>query len=65
MSHRAGRAVAFASALRGFQSGDDPPLKPEKIKNIETSLDDTVAIGIPKPASKEEEEELVRRFLPA
>ena len=31
-----------------------PPLKPEKVKHIETSLDDTVAIGIPKPASKEE-----------
>ena len=40
-----------------------PPLKPEKVKHIETSLDDTVAIGIPKPASKEEEEELIRRFL--
>jgi len=40
-----------------------PPLKPERAKNIEASLDDTVAIGIPKPASKEEEEALVRRFL--
>ena len=40
-----------------------PPLNPEKVKNIETSLDDTVAIGIPKPASKEEEEALVRQFL--
>ncbi len=40
-----------------------PPLKPEKIKNIEASLDDTVAIGIPKPANKEEEEALVRQFL--
>ena len=39
------------------------PLKPEKIKNIEASLDDTVAIGIPKPASKEEEEALVLQFL--
>jgi Fe-S oxidoreductase len=38
-------------------------LNPEKIKNIESSLDDTVAIGIPKPASKEEEEALVRQFL--
>jgi Fe-S oxidoreductase len=40
-----------------------PVLKPEKIKNIESSLDDTVAIGIPKPANKNEEEELVRQFL--
>ena len=39
------------------------PLKPEKIKNIEASLDDTVAIGIPKPANKEEEEALVLQFL--
>ena len=39
------------------------PLKPEKIKNIESSLDDTVAIGIPKPASPEEEEKLVSQFL--
>ena len=46
-----------------FNQATIPPLKPEKVKNIETSLDDTVAIGIPKPASKEEEEALVRQFL--
>ena len=46
-----------------FNQAAIPPLKPEKVKNIETSLDDTVAIGIPKPASKEEEEALVRQFL--
>ena len=46
-----------------FNQATITPLKPEKVKNIETSLDDTVAIGIPKPASKEEEEELVRQFL--
>lgn len=40
-----------------------PPLKPEKIMNIESSLDDTVAIGIPKPTTKAEEETLVRQFL--
>lgn len=39
------------------------PLKPEKIKNIEASLDDTIAIGIPKPAGREEEEALILRFL--
>jgi Fe-S oxidoreductase len=39
------------------------PLKPEKIKNIESSLDDTVAIGIPKPAGEEEEKALVEQFL--
>ena len=30
-------------------------LKEERVTNIETSLDGTVAIGIPKPKSKEEE----------
>lgn len=39
------------------------PLKEEKVKSIEASLDDTVAIGIPRPASRQEEEKLVRRFL--
>jgi len=46
-----------------FNQTTIPPLNPEKVKHIETSLDDTVAIGIPKPANKEEGEELVRRFL--
>ncbi len=39
------------------------PLKPEKTKNMESSLDDTVAIGIPRPAGKEEEDALVLKFL--
>lgn len=38
-------------------------LKPDRIKTIETSLDDTVAIGIPKPAGPEEEKALVEQFL--
>ncbi len=38
-------------------------LKEEKIAAIESSLDDTVAIGIPKPKSKEEEEKYLRAFL--
>jgi Fe-S oxidoreductase len=38
-------------------------LKPDKIKSIESSLDDTVAIGIPKPAVEEEEKALVEKFL--
>ena len=46
-----------------FNQVDIPPLNPEKVKHLETSLDDTIAIGIPKPASREEEEALVRRFL--
>ena len=40
-----------------------PALNPEKVKHLETSLDDTIAIGIPKPAGKEDEEALVRQFL--
>jgi Fe-S oxidoreductase len=38
-------------------------LKDEKIANIEASLDDTVAIGIPRPKNKEEEEKYIRAFL--
>ncbi|HEY9159828.1 MAG TPA: (Fe-S)-binding protein [Desulfomonilia bacterium] len=38
-------------------------LKPDKIKSIESSLDDTVAVGIPKPAGEEEEKAFVERFL--
>ena len=32
-------------------------------EKFETNLDDTIGIGIPKPESKEEEQELVRKFL--
>jgi Fe-S oxidoreductase len=39
------------------------PLALEKIRNVEASLDDTVAIGIPRPASREEEDALVLQFL--
>lgn len=46
-----------------FNSRTISPLNPEKVKNLETSLDNTLAIGIPKPASKEEEEVLVLQFL--
>ena len=51
------------SPYEDFNQVTVPALKPEKIKNIESSLDDTVAIGIPTPATKEEEEALVRLFL--
>ena len=33
------------------------------LENLETSLDDTIAVGIPKPKTKEEEEQLVQKFL--
>ncbi len=39
------------------------PLKDSAKESYECSLDDTVAVSIPKPKSKEEEQELVRKFL--
>ncbi len=38
-------------------------LSDSAIENLETSLDDTIAVSIPKPKSKEEEDELVNKFL--
>jgi Fe-S oxidoreductase len=38
-------------------------LKAEKVANVEASLDDTIAVGIPKPKNKEEEEQYLRAFL--
>ncbi len=38
-------------------------LKDERVSNIEASLDDTVAIGIPRPKNKAEEEKYLRAFL--
>ncbi len=32
-------------------------------EDVETSLDETIALGLPKPKTKEEEQELVRKFL--
>ncbi len=58
-----GELAPLPPPYEDFNQATIPPLKPEKVKGIETSLDDTVAIGIPKPASKEEEEALVLRFL--
>lgn len=58
-----GELALLPPPYEDFNQTAIPALKPEKIKNIEASLDDTVAIAIPKPASKEEEDALVRRFL--
>ena len=58
-----GELTPLPPPYEDFNQTAIPPLKPDKIKNIEASLDDTVAIGIPKPANKQEEEELIRRFL--
>ena len=40
-----------------------PPLSDKARETYECTLDDTVAVSIPKPKSKEEEDELVRKFL--
>ena len=67
-----------AKRLGHIEPGELPPLPPpyedfnnrtlsqlkeEKIANIEASLDDTVAIGIPKPKNNEEEEKYLQAFL--
>ena len=59
----AGDLLPLPAPYEDFNQITIPPLNPEKIKNIETSLDDTVAIGIPRPATKEEADALVRKFL--
>ena len=41
------------------------PLKESTVESCECSLDDTVALNLPKPKTKEEEDELVRKFLSA
>ena len=58
-----GELSPLPAPYEDFNQVTIPALNPEKVKHLETSLDDTIAIGIPKPASKEEEEALVRRFL--
>lgn len=49
---------------------DDPanippwrPLTDKQKESVEANLDDTIAVGVPKPKNKEEEQELVRKFL--
>ena len=42
---------------------DFPPLSEAAIEKYESSLDDTIALSIPKPESKEEEDKLVAAFL--
>ena len=38
-------------------------IRPEQKEAVESSLDDTIAVGFPKPKTKEEEDELVEKFL--
>ena len=58
-----GELSPLPSPYEDFNQTTLLPLKPEKTKNIESSLDDTVAIGLPRPAGIEEEEALVAQFL--
>ena len=58
-----GELAPLPAPYEDFNRSVVSPLKPEKVKNIETSLDDTVAVGIAKPADAGEEEALVRQFL--
>jgi Fe-S oxidoreductase len=44
----------------------EPPIKEldaKALEQFEASLDDTIAIGVPKPSSPKEEEEQIRKFL--
>jgi len=38
-------------------------IKPEQKEAVESSLDDTIAVGFPRPKTREEEEKLVEKFL--
>jgi Fe-S oxidoreductase len=46
-----------------FNSKDLPVLDPEKVAHLENTLDGTIALSLPKPETKEEEEKLVLAFL--
>jgi len=58
-----GELAPLPPPYEDFNQNIPMPLKAGKTGNIETSLDNTVAIGIPRPASKEEEETLIKQFL--
>jgi Fe-S oxidoreductase len=58
-----GELVPLPPPYEDFNTLSIPELKPERVAAVETSLDDTVAIGIPKPKSKEEEEKYIKVFL--
>jgi Fe-S oxidoreductase len=58
-----GELVPLPPPYEDFNNLSIPELKPERVAAVETSLDDTIAIGIPKPKSKEEEEKHIRAFL--
>ena len=58
-----GELVPLPPPYEDFNNVTISELKPERVAAVETSLDDTIAIGIPKPKSKEEEEKYIQAFL--
>lgn len=58
-----GELVPLPPPYEDFNQISIPELKAEKIAGVEASLDDTIAIGIPKPLNKEEEEKYLHGFL--
>jgi len=58
-----GELTPLPPPYEDFNKVTIPELKPERVAAVETSLDDTIAIGIPKPKSKEEEERYIQAFL--
>ncbi len=58
-----GELAPLPSPYDDFNNNTIPELKPERVAAIETSLDDTIAVGIPKPKNKEEEEKRIKAFL--
>jgi Fe-S oxidoreductase len=58
-----GELVPLPPPYEDFNTLSIPELKPERVAGVETSLDDTVAIGIHTPKSKEEEERYIKAFL--
>jgi Fe-S oxidoreductase len=60
---RPGNFTPLPAPYEDFNQKVLTPLKPDKTRNIEASLDGTISIGISKPATKEEEEALVLKFL--
>ena len=58
-----GELTPLPPPYEDFNQAAVPPLNRERVGHLETSLDDTIAVGIPKPANREEEETLIRSFL--
>lgn len=55
--------VKLPAPYEDFNNVAIPPIDREKLAEVETSLDDTVALSLPKPKNKEEEDKLVKAFL--